>query len=681
MIDREAIKERVLKYNDSLKTKEFSLFKPIPGWKEVLLKGEALFMSHGGSIKVDFSNIDFTGPEFNNQEWRAQLNRFLWLETCLNEDLKGENDYFVKIARDSVNAFYKFRDGVDIVDKEVLWRQLGDNTLSISVRLGRRYGNGWWGTLPFMREDIITDDFLEKMYESTLIQIEFMIENMTAVGNWRMNQLVSLLFLGYIFDKKEWTGIGVRGLNEAFYSQVFYDGCHEERTLSYHTWMAMEFSSLFYLAQGHPELNLKIDVQKLIKMWEYTIIASCPDGMPAGINDDVRWGVVNTEKFKDRMVKAEAVRKNLIEHFTNYKVTDITMESRFFESAGQWYLKDGNLDNGQFFIFDATKFGGGHCHRAVNSINFFYGNKMLLLDPGTFNYERKDPFCEYGRSTQSHNTLCVDNLSQIRSAAVENVSDISGKCVFVYNTYSGGYTDGEKSSTGVHERLMLWYKGKICIVNDSIMSSGSNFRANFNFLPGNHTFDGKAFATGFEDYNLLMKPIYSNVELEVTKHEGSMDPIAGWLAVDGYKLNGGEKGVSVFVEGPVSHERGSVVTYALIPFMGNEKPDAVTLNAQELIDDELEDIKSRIYNKPVCCSIKSGKSVYEIVTGYLKYRESRLNPSVGKTGKYDSDGKLVFVEFIDGKPVFAYMFDGTYLNYDGIELIRETEYGNYEKTF
>jgi len=681
MIDRKILKERILRYNSFLNTEEFKIFSSNYNWKDTLLKNGLLFTSHDKIVKVDFANIDFTGPEINNQEWRAQLNRYLWLETCMIEDQKGGDGYFAQVAVDTVNAFYKFRKGLKIPDKEFLWKVLGDNTLSISVRLGRRYGNGWWGCLPFMREDIVTDEFLEIMYESTLEQVAFMIEHMTSAGNWRMNQLVSLLFLGYIFQNDEWAGIGARGITEAFHSQVYDDGCHEERTPSYHSWMTMEFTSLFYLSQGLPEFGLNIGVDKLIKMWEYMIIASCPKGKPVGLNDDMRWGYVNMERHAKLLVMAKSVRENLIKKFTDKKITDIDFESRHFESAGQWFIKDKKDDNLQFVIFDATIYGGGHCHRAINSVNFFYGNKMLLLDPGSFNYERSDIFCDFGRRTQSHNTLWVDDMSQLESSATESVSDISGKCVFVHNTYSGGYTDGVNSAVGSHERLMLWYKGKICLINDSITGNGRTFRTNFNFLPGEHEFDGETFTTGFEDFNLRVKPIYSNTEIKSAKYEGSMEPMAGWLAVDGYKLKGGEKGISLVVEGSIKKERGSVTAYALLPFEGTDSLDAVMLNMKELELDETEDIKSRIYNKPVCYSIKSGDSIFEIVSGYLKFRNSRLHPSIGKTGLYDSDGKLALVEFIDKKPVFAYIFDGTYLIYNGETLIKETEYGNYEKSF
>ncbi len=680
MIDRNILKKRIIEFSNHMKADRFSPFQAGANWKELLRDGRIFFVSYGSSFKVDFKNIDFMGPEINHQEWRAQLNRFAWLRICMEEDINGKNDIFARIAADTINSFYKYREGVTIPNKNFLWENLGDNTLSISVRLGRRYGTGWWGTIPFMRESVIDDAFFQKMYESTLEQVYFMIENMTACGNWGISQLSSLLFLGYVFQNKKWLKIAVRGLNEAFYTQVDDDGVHEEHTLSYHAWMTREFSSYFYLSKGLPELGLNIEPGKLIGMWEYIIDASCPDGQTVGMNDDSRWGYINAEKSVLSYNLAIDIHKDFVTRFGNGKYSDITMRSKYYKGAGQWFLKYRNEKETQMLVFDATIYGGGHCHRAVNSVNFFYGNKMLLLDPGSFNYERSDPFCAYGRQTQSHNTLCIDNMTQVKSSVTEAVSDINGKCVFVNNSYSNGYSDDGNSVAGTHERFVLWYKGKICIINDSVVSSGKQFSANFNFIPNNYSFDGESYATGFDDYNLFVKPIYSNVKLNINLYEGSDKPRAGWIAKDGYRLRGAEKGCSLIVSGGLA-EFGSVVAYAAIPFKGNKKPDAAMMNIEELKFDEEEDKRSRIFNKPVIYSIKTSKGTYEVVSAYLKYRDGRLHPSISKTGKYDSDGKLAFVEFVDGKPAFAYLYDGTYLNYDGVKLIMETEFGNYEKTF
>lgn len=675
MINREKIKKRIHEFSSHLNMDEYRLFNTLD-YKKGLLEEKILFTGDSQYHKVDFKNIDFTGPEIENQEWRAQLNRFMWLRTCMIEDGTSSDDFYAKVTEDTINAFYKFREGTEIPDKEFLWKELGDNTLSISVRLGRRYGSGWWGTIPFMRESVITDDFLDTMYEATLVQVKFMIDHMTSAGNWRISQLSSLLFLGYIFDNQEWLRISVHGLNEAFHHQVEEDGSHEEHTLGYHKWMTKEFSSYFYLSQGIPSLGLQIGIKKLIMMWEFIILSACPDGLSPGLNDDRRWGYVKTEAQIKAYYDDIASHRNLVEKFSETKYRDIRNDSVFFKDAGQWFVRDDK----QMLVFDGTKYGGGHCHKAVNNIEFYCGGRMLLTDPGTFNYERKDPLCMYGRETQSHNSVVMDGLSQTKSSLIESAHDIEGRCVFVHNSYTGGYTDGVKSAAGIHERLVLWYKGRFCLINDSIAGSGKEFTANFNFLPTEYCFNGTSFSTGFGDTDIMLKSIYSNVDLEQKVYEGSWDPVAGWLSKDGYMLMGGEPGNSMHVNGNVK-ESGTIVSYVLVPFENGVIPGAEMLNYDELVADEEQDIKSRIYNKPVKYSLKVDGIRYDIVTGYSKNRDSRLSLPIGRTSCYESDGKLALVEFSKGQPVFAYLYDGTYLLHKGNVLIEKENFGNYEKTF
>ncbi|HPQ47091.1 MAG TPA: heparinase II/III family protein [Clostridia bacterium] len=680
MIERQILKDRIMEFSKALRLGEFKTVRR-HDWKKSLLEGKIPFQSHGTEYKVDFRNIDFTGPEVENQEWRAQLNRFLWLDACMVEDLKSESDYFARVAADSILAFHDFRRGIHIPDKEFLWKELGDNTLSISIRLGMGYGRGWWGTVPFMRESVIDDAFLEMLYKSTKEQADFMIKHMTSCGNWRMNQLYCLLFLGYIFMDNTWLEIGARGLNEAFHSQVGKDGSHEEHTTSYHNWMTSEFTALFCLSREIPDIGLKIDVDGLIGMWEYTILSMSPDKRPTGLNDETRWGYVNMDTYPEIHDRAVGVRSMLLKEFKNVKADDISKESRYFKDAGQWFMRHYDIEEASMLIFDATRFGGGHCHKAHNSISYYFGNKMLLLDPGTFNYERKDPFCIYGRQSLSHNTVSIDGLPQVTCASNEAISDIKGKCSFVFNAYSAGYADEKNGVQGVHERLVLWYKNRICIINDSVVGSGSGYTANFNLLPCDYYFEEGALYTGHKDYNVMLKPLYSNKDFKTDVYEASMEPMAGWLAKDGYKLNGAEPGLSMQVSGKIEGERGTVTAYALIPFKGSDRPDACLTNADDIKAEEDEDIRSRIYNSAGLFSIKSSAGSFELVSAYLKYRHSRLHPSIGRSGNFESDGKLAFVELSGDKVVFAYLYDGTYLRYKGQTLVEEKEYGNYEETF
>jgi hypothetical protein len=255
---------------------------------------------------------------------------------------------------------------------------------------------------------------------------------------------------------------------------------------------------------------------------------------------------------------------------------------------------------------------------------------------------------------------------------------MEGRCVFIYNIYSNGYGGDDRSVAGSHERMALWIKDEFVLVNDIIKTSGNHFTANFNLLPGNNgLFEGGVYSN-HDGYGIMIKPIYSNCGLSVNLYEGSMDPMAGWLAIDGSMQKGGEPGSSVHFKGDVA-EDASVAAYVLAPYAGGSRPSVELINRTELEKAELRDRNSRIYNSAVHYRIRTGSGEYGIVSAYLKYRNGRLHPSIGEAGEYESDGKLAVVEFKQEKPVFAYLYEGTYLNHRGITLISEEEAGNYER--
>ena len=117
MIERSNLKDRINHYTYGLQAEEISLFRGDYDWVNNLRKSEIKFISFGKAYKVDFKNIDFTGPEIENQEWRAQLNRFFWLGPCMDEDAAGD-DYFANIAKDTVRSFLNFRKGIELTDKK-----------------------------------------------------------------------------------------------------------------------------------------------------------------------------------------------------------------------------------------------------------------------------------------------------------------------------------------------------------------------------------------------------------------------------------------------------------------------------------------------------------------------------------------------------------------------------------
>ena len=53
-----------------------------------------------------------------------------------------------------------------------------------------------------------------------------------------------------------------------------------------------------------------------------------------------------------------------------------------FPDAGQVFMRDRWGEDGQYLTFDATRWGGAHCHLARNSIALHAFGRTLLLDSG-----------------------------------------------------------------------------------------------------------------------------------------------------------------------------------------------------------------------------------------------------------------------------------------------------------
>ena len=115
----------------------------------------------GGATEVQyksFKDIDFRGPEINNQEWRAQLNRFFWLEPIAWEYERTKDKRLAEIARESIEAWLDFRTFTGTETNASVWMTTGDNTLSTSIRLGQFNRRGWWGAVPYLNDSGYFDD-------------------------------------------------------------------------------------------------------------------------------------------------------------------------------------------------------------------------------------------------------------------------------------------------------------------------------------------------------------------------------------------------------------------------------------------------------------------------------------------------------------------------------------------
>ena len=70
-------------------------------------------------------------------------------------------------------------------------------------------------------------------------------------------------------------------------------------------------------------------------------------------------------------------------------------------------------EDARWLIFDTGPYGGPHGHEDKLSFELFAYGAPFIVDPGSYTYNRSDPYREYFVGSQGHNTVLVDNKSQV----------------------------------------------------------------------------------------------------------------------------------------------------------------------------------------------------------------------------------------------------------------------------
>ncbi len=554
-------------------------------WREAMKNNEILFSGGvNGRVRYEsFRDIDFTGPEFHNQEWCSQLNRFFWLPALAGLYRETRDERWAAMARDGIEAWMDFRHYTGRETSEDVWPSTGDNTLSTSIRLGQRGGQGWWGcAADFDGSAAFTQDFVDRMERSTYEQLVFLYHNNRKVGNWRVSELDTMFFLSNLLPGAErYRDYAVRCINETFRTQVEPDGSHVEHTAGYHAWMAEVFTRYALIAHRRPEEGLEIAPEKLLAMWDFTIAGHAPDGRGVGIGDDERWHPAYAPADTEQLWAKRAALARVFGLDAGARIPKSA-----FPCAGQYFMRGGETE----FILDATNFGGWHCHPARGAILCYHGDRLQLCDPGSLNYERTDPLMAPGRGTPMHNTVIIDGMMQQpqADAAVRDFADTADYAHFRC-LYTGGYTnyrpglDGGvnpqdiRSVAGRHTRTFFWRKGHFAVVFDSldILKPAYEFAAHWQFREDGAAFEPekRRMFTENERYNVGVVCALAEEPVKAVRYCGDYDKKLGFVAKGASMLAGGEPAPMLSVEGRVSDRTKTRLAHVIVPYEGDAMPE------------------------------------------------------------------------------------------------------------
>lgn len=538
--------------------------------------GRLFFRFFGAQITtVGRAHIDWSGAHHAHQEWPAQLNRFFQLPALAAAFRETNDPRYAEAARDYVADWLRAH------PTRLDWTIAPyDNTLNLTIRLQL-----WWSALPVCFEAAVFDDAgVDALVESSAAQLAYLQTHLSTVGNWRIAQAEGFMVCGLVLahrpEAEAWRRLAVDMLNDAFHRQVLPDGAHSERNPGYHEWMTAVFTRYWRLGRQRPELGLAMEAETIAHMHDYALATKRPNGAYNSFHD------CTGAYTGPRPEKWDAARRAFR---LEAGLPDVPPPPcQYFPDAGQACLRSDWNEDAVYVTFDATQWGGGHCHLSRNAVQLHAFGRSLLVDPGVLNYDARDPLMAYGRSTRAHSTLNLNgwnqspaNPSRLRYASLPGYDCVGSR-------YSNGYWPGryhwyfdQGFGHGVwseHQRLVLWVHERCVVVLDRLCRGEEagpahpprsvSLESNWQLAPGQVTVEPERWRayTRYDDANLLLLFPLRMDGMRLSVHEGEKDPLRGWLA-------GPTPAPQVNLTWPVMEYRYADLVTVLIPYRGRTPPE------------------------------------------------------------------------------------------------------------
>jgi len=334
-----------------------------------------------------------------------------------------------------------------------------------------------------------------------------------------------LLFISVIFpefkDVAAWRKNALGHLSTQILKQVGSDGGHGEKCPAYHRACIHIFQSAFDLARLNGVEVPETYARRLEKMYEFSMLASLPDGTAPRIGD--------TWHHSERRLLAEGAklfkRKDMAYVASaGAKGTAPEATSVCLKPSGFCVMRDGWDEKSQYLLMK-WKYGGWHSHFDDLSIILASGGQTLLDDSSTIDYHGGGR--PKSRATASHSTVAIrgrnrpSDLRQTRLNQWLRGTDVD-------------YVDASGPATRqghTHRRRIAYVRGKYWVMIDDVRSKKKGtdrVDLYFQFAPGEIRLDGLTTRTDFKQGAGLMVEVMEVPGLTAHREEG-------WIAAK-YKV-------------------------------------------------------------------------------------------------------------------------------------------------
>jgi hypothetical protein len=483
-------------------------------------------------------------PYAPNNEWTWQLNRHAeWIALARAYRRTHDEKYAHEFVAEMLSWVKQCPMPKDAANgPRSAWR-----TIETGIRAAQVWPEVWY---TFVKSPAMTDDVLLTFLGAYLDHAHHLMSFHTT-GNWLAMEGNGLFHVGVLFpefrDAAAWRATGGKWIYEEMNNQVYPDGVQIELSSGYHHVSLNNFLGVYRIAKlNGAELPADF-LKRLEKMYDFDVYGAMPDGRIPGVQDGNYYPV---RRALEEAATLFPDRADFRWYASGGKEGKPPAEmNHAFPWAGYFVIRSGWEPDARFLWFDGGPYGYGHQHEDKLQLVVEAYGKLLLVDPGTFTYERSK-WRNYFIDSFSHNVVLVDGQPQRRRGAPRDtyIAKQPAPAVWAKDYVEATFDEnfgGDVKNNVSHTRAVLFVRPNFWVVLDTLKAKDGKehaYDALFHFEDEVKA-DGLRVVTQNNGEANLTVAARPDAGLSLKIVEGQEDPVQGWLPDGGNRVRKAPVGI------------------------------------------------------------------------------------------------------------------------------------------
>ena len=316
------------------------------------------------------------------------------------------------------------------------------SALEISMRLV-----SWIFSLYFLKDsdEINNLSFFKIVFKSMFEHVYYLKQFYSRRSkNHTVGELFGICLFSSIFNSnrkiKFWKAKFFRLMRKQISLQTRLDGTNIEQSINYHRFV-LEFFTLFLLLD--PKNTNTFQRNTIEKMYEFLLNTIKPNQNYPHVGDSDEGNAFfltdySNNRFRELMnigsllfnrsdfkfLSEEYYPIFLLLFGTNnlkkfQKITGKEPKNNFalYRKAGYYVIRNNWSKSANYLFIDFGRFGAqnaGHSHSSVTNFIFSYQGKDIIIDSGTYSYNKSWKERNHFRSSRAHNVLAINQKNQAK---------------------------------------------------------------------------------------------------------------------------------------------------------------------------------------------------------------------------------------------------------------------------